>query len=119
MITFSITAGLMLLAALALVLRPLLSSRPLSALDQQDANVAVFRHRLDELEAEQAAGLLSEAAAAEARLELERQLLGDLGERSAPLRRRPSYGAAVTVGLLLPIAVILLYLQLGSPTAGL
>jgi cytochrome c-type biogenesis protein CcmH len=118
MITFWIIAGLMLLAALALVLRPLLSNRPLSAaLDQQDANIAVFRRRLDELETEQAAGLLTAADAAEARLELERQLLGDLGERAAPLRRRPSYGAALAVGLLLPIAAVLMYLQLGSPTA--
>lgn len=116
MITFWIACAVMLLAALALVLRPLLAARPLPALDQQEANVAVFRRRLAELEAEQAAGLLTEADAAEARLELERQLLGDAAsDPTQPLRYRPSYKTAAVVGVALPVAVLALYLQMGSP----
>lgn len=116
MITFWIACAVMLLAALALVLRPLLSARPLPMLDQHDVNVAVFRRRLAELEAEQAAGLLTEADAAEARLELERQLLGDVASGpSQTLRHRPSYKTAAVVGVALPVVVLALYLQMGSP----
>jgi cytochrome c-type biogenesis protein CcmH len=105
----------MVLAALALILRPLLSDRPLSALDQRDVNLTIYHRRLQELEADQATGLLTEAAATEAKLELQRQLLGDLGpEPAAPARRRPAYRAAAVVGVLLPVAVLALYLHLGS-----
>lgn len=119
MIIFWIAAGLMLLAALALVLWPLLLRRSAPVLDQQDANVAVFRRRLAELEADQQAGLLADADLAEARQELERQLLGDLpGQpQQAVPAPRPAFATALVVGLLLPLAVALLYLQLGNPAA--
>lgn len=118
MMIFWFSAALMVLAALALVLRPLLSSRPLSALDQQDVNLTIYHRRLQELEADQAAGLLTEVAAAEAKLELQRQLLGDLDvEPAAPVRRRPAYRVAAAVGVLLPVAALALYLHLGSPGA--
>src|SRR5690606_13384938 len=74
------------------------------------------RRRLAGLEAEQAAGLLTGADAAEARLELERQLLGDAAsDPTQPLRYRPSYKTAAVVGVALPVAVLALYLQMGSP----
>lgn len=115
MTIFWISAALMVLAALALILRPLLSNRPLSALDQQDVNLTIYHRRLQELEADQMAGLLTEVAAAEAKLELQRQLLGDLNqEPAAPVRRRPAYAMAAVVGILLPVAASALYLHLGS-----
>jgi cytochrome c-type biogenesis protein CcmI len=81
----------MVLAALALILRPLLSDRPLSALDQRDVNLTIYHRRLQELEADQATGLLTEAAATEAKLELQRRRLGDLRPApAAPARRRPA-----------------------------
>lgn len=78
MITLWVVAAVMVLAALALVLRPLLTAPALPTVGQQDANVEIFRRRLAELDAERDAGLLSEDDAADARTELERQLLGDI-----------------------------------------
>lgn len=120
MITFWIVAGLMLLAALALLLRPLLVRPVLPTLRQRDANIAVYRRRLAELEVDNQAGLLDDATFAEAKVELERQLLGDLGEEGeseSALRPRPARAAALGVALVVPLAAILLYLQLGSPAA--
>lgn len=115
MIIFWTSAALMVLAALALILRPLLSNRPLSALDQRDVNLSIYHRRQRELKADQAAGLLTDETADEARLELQRQLLGDMDvEPSAPVRRQPAYMVAVAVAFLLPIATIALYLNLGS-----
>lgn len=119
MIIFWLSAALMVLAALWLILRPLLSRRPLSALDQQDVNMGIYHRRVQELASDLSAGLLTEAAAAEAELELQRQLLGDLevDEPAAPLQRRPAYWSALAVSILLPVVVLALYLHLGQPLA--
>src|SRR5690625_1997031 len=119
MIIFWLSVALMVLAALWLILRPLLSRKPLSALDQQDVNMGIYHRRVQELASDLSAGLLTEAAAAEAELELQRQLLGDLevDEPAAPLQRRPAYWSAVAVSILLPVVVLALYLHLGQPLA--
>lgn len=118
MMIFWISAALMVLVALALVLRPLLSQQALPALDQQDVNLSIYHRRLQELEVDQEAGLLTADAAAEAKLELQRQLLGDVAVApTAPTLRRPARAMAVGVGILLPLAVLTLYLSLGSPEA--
>lgn len=119
MIIFWLSVALMVLAALWLILRPLLSRKPLSALDQQDVNMGIYHRRVQELASDLSAGLLTEAAAAEAELELQRQLLGDLevDEPAAPLQRRPAYWSALAVSILLPVVVLALYLHLGQPLA--
>lgn len=120
MITLWIAAGLMLLAALALVLRPLLSQQPEPVLDQHHANIAIFRRRAAELSADHQAGLLTDADLTEARQELERQLLGDLKEQAPQTVTpppRPAVTTALVIGLLLPLVAVLLYLQLGNPAA--
>jgi cytochrome c-type biogenesis protein CcmH len=116
MITFWIVAAVLVVSALGFVLWPLLARQSLPELDQQGANVAIFRRRLAELEAERAAGVLGDAEATEAKLELERQLLGDLAPASAAAApARASYRSAAAVALALPAAVVALYLHLGSP----
>lgn len=117
MITLWVVAAVMVLAALALVLRPLLTAPALPTVGQQDANVEIFRRRLAELDAERDAGLLSENDAADARTELERQLLGDIDPKPTVTVRsgRPAYVTAAIVAVALPLAAVLLYLQFGSP----
>lgn len=119
MITLWVMAAVMVLAALALVLRPLLSAPALPAVGQQDANVEIFRRRLAELDAEREAGLLTEGDAADARTELERQLLGDVEPKPKTVvqRGRPAYVTAAIVAIALPLAAVLLYLKFGSPNA--
>lgn len=113
MMLFWIAAAAMVVLALALVLPPLLRSDT-AAGDQNAANVAIFKERLAELEREAAAGGLSEQGLAEARAELERQLLGDLRSQPQKVSIKPARGAALVVALLVPALAAGLYFQLGG-----
>lgn len=77
------------------------------------ANLAVYRQRSRELDEEVATGLLSAEAAAQARAELDRQLLEDTadaratGEVGQPARRGP----ALAVMVLIPVIAVAAYLS--------
>jgi cytochrome c-type biogenesis protein CcmH len=105
---------------LAVVLAPL--GRPARGEEGAEAGtLAVYRHQLDEIDAERARGLVDEAEAAAARTEVSRRLLasaaaGEDGARkpraALPLRRAP---VAITVAALVPLLTLALYLTHGSP----
>ena len=104
-------------AMLAIVLAPL--GRPAREGDRPEAGtIAVYRHQLDEIEAERARGLVDEAEAAAARTEVSRRLLAsaaaedDNVEIPFPLRRAP---VAIAVAALVPLLTLALYLTHGSP----
>ncbi len=80
-----------------------------------NADLAVYRDQLAELEREVARGLLPQSEAAAARLEIQRRLLGAaaVDARPAPGAARSLLGAALL--LLLPLAAVAIYLDLGSP----
>ncbi len=119
---FPFLAALLAAVALAFVLSPLLRRRgALSPEARDEANAALYRNELAELERDLAAGTVSEAAAREARLELERRLLEDVAASSsdhdsAPVAT-PSRGLAVTVGVLVPVIALSGYLAIGNPRA--
>ncbi len=113
-------AGLMLALAMALLLRPLLLRRgaPLSARASYD--LAVYRDQLAELERDLVRGVLAPDQAAAARIEIERRILaaaGPEGSAMKPSKKSPGtarwLGWAVAGGV--PVAALLLYLQLGQP----
>ncbi|HXD83426.1 MAG TPA: c-type cytochrome biogenesis protein CcmI [Rudaea sp.] len=107
MTAFVLIAALMLAAALAFVLSPLLrgprgnsandSRRLLALLDESHRN-----------------GILSDAEYATKRAELGERLLGAL-DTPAPPRR--GYNVAIAIALLLPLAAIVLYRMVGTPAA--
>ena len=111
-VVFWLLALLMLVLALALVLPPLLR-RPASQVDHNRANIAIHRQRLAELDAEVAAGTLAPDTAAEARSEIERQLLSEL-QPEQRTQSRPSRVVAASVAVLLPLLAVGLYFQLGG-----
>jgi cytochrome c-type biogenesis protein CcmH len=113
MMQFWAMAAAMVALALVFVLPPLLRGKP-AAGDQNAANVAIFKQRLAELEREAAGGGLTEQGLAEARAELERQLLGDLRPQSATAKTKPARGVAAAVALLVPALAAGLYFQLGG-----
>ncbi len=85
------------------------------------SDLAVYRDQLDELDRDRAAGLIGEAEAQAAKVEISRRLLAaadaaqaeqSQSDSSALWRRR---AAAVAGLLLLPIGATALYLALGSP----
>lgn len=107
-------------AVLAALLHPLLrpSSRPPAA---ADADLAVYRDQLSELEAERGLGLIADAEAEAARTEIARRVLASAGRVAAEDTSPPNaHDARIrTVGLglamMLPLAALALYLLVGSP----
>jgi cytochrome c-type biogenesis protein CcmH len=119
MTLFWVFAALLLCVALAFLITPLLRSRAAGggAASRAEANLAVFRDQLAELDADLAAGSIGRDQWEAARADLERGLLQDVetpaGSAAAPAKR--SKVAAIAVGIALPLASVLLYLALGNP----
>lgn len=110
--------GAMMLVALALLLWPLLR-RADTGFARRDYELSVYRAQLEELERERARGLLGEAEAGAARLEIQRRMLAvdaDRGKRRTPAdRSRARRPAAAALLILFPALSAALYWQLGSP----
>jgi len=108
--------------ALAFVLPPLLRNRGTAPDARVAANAAIYREQLEELGAELQRGALTREEFARASRELERRIVAEQGGVAAtgapePARHRAPLAAAITVGLLVPLAAALGYWQLGSPGA--
>ncbi len=106
MIDFWLAAGLLLLAALAFLLIPLLRGRRAQAEEDRTAlNVALYQERIAELAGQQAAGTLTAEQLENGRAEAARELLADTEgsgeERSSRLGRAIPLVAALLVLLVL------------------
>jgi cytochrome c-type biogenesis protein CcmH len=114
-ILFWMLAGLMIAAAGAIVLRPLLGTKG-AMTPARDALVAAARERLAEIERDLAAGIIEPAAAQAARLELERDLLAATASaEAAPATAPGSRLSAFATAVALALVSTGLYLWLGSP----
>ena len=123
MIWFWMVAGLLILAALAALLGPLIWRAGRGA-GEGEAAVEMFRRQLADIDAEFAQGRLSSDEAAAARTETTRRMLavadrGGPGGLAAPNPVEPSWrvGAAVGIAGLLPAAAIAIYFAVGAPAA--
>jgi cytochrome c-type biogenesis protein CcmH len=114
MLMFSLAVLLLLAVALIFLLPPVRRARLVGAADPVQANVAIFRERLRELAADRDSGVLTEAQFAEARADLERELLADAAPVPARPQRRPARATAVAVAVLVPILALGLYVELGG-----
>lgn len=114
--TFWTIAALMIVAALAAIMLPLLrgSGRPSTG----DVSEAIHRQRLDELGADHRSGALSDAAFDEAVREAKRAFAAEAPPPEALLPQR-AHGrrAAVVAALVFPVAAAGLYIWLGEPGA--
>jgi cytochrome c-type biogenesis protein CcmH len=115
LVTLWLVFALMTAAAVFAVLWPLARRRDI----QSGSELEVYRDQLDEIERDRAAGLIGEAEAQAARVEVSRRLIAaaDAVEFSRPTgsplwRRRVVAAAALTV---VPVGAIALYFALGSP----
>lgn len=122
---FWVICAVMTGAVLYALMRPLSGVGAGSAAPFSEASrdLAVYRDQLDEVDADRARGLLADAEAKAARLEISRRLLARAGLADAvetPRQPRPASGAAraalvsATVGV--PLIALTLYLIQGSPT---
>ncbi len=117
MLIFWLLASLMILAALLLVVPPLMRDRGSGRDAPGDVNVALYRERLAELDRERDREEIDAERYAALREDLERGLLVDAGRREAPraAAHPPPYWMAVAVAVAVPACSLAFYLWLGSP----
>ncbi|MGM3388304.1 c-type cytochrome biogenesis protein CcmI [Stutzerimonas stutzeri] len=115
MIDFWIAAGVLLLAALAFLLLPLLRGRKAQTEEDRTAlNVALYEERLAELASQHAAGTLDDDQFAAARDDAARELLDDTA--AGETRRAGRLGRAIPLAaaILVPLVGYGFYMQWGA-----
>lgn len=122
MTQFAIFATLLIVVVAAFILPPLwLGLRaPKPKTDRKEANLAIFRDQLSELERENTEGSLAAADFEQAKRELQRRLLEEVEPSAADgvaATHGPSRKTAIAILLLLPILGLLGYGMLGNPKA--
>jgi cytochrome c-type biogenesis protein CcmH len=118
LIAFVLIAAAMVIAAVAIVLVPLLIRRSRQGIARDASNVAILRDQLAELDADLASGAMPREHYEEARRELEERVLED--SKAAAEAGAPSQSAAWTAAIVagaMPIAALLLYVGLGNHDA--
>ncbi|KXB29785.1 hypothetical protein AT959_17840 [Dechloromonas denitrificans] len=123
MTQFALFAILLIVVVAAFILPPLwLGLRaPKPKADRKEANLAIFRDQLTELEREKDNGTLADSDFEQAKRELQRRLLEEVepatAEATVPASHGPSRKTAIALLLLLPILGLLGYGILGNPRA--
>ncbi len=120
MIVFYVIAGLLVLAALLLVVPPLLGlgRHGRENVDHDQVNLVLLREAMVELDRDREAGTIGEVQYEQSRMELERRLLEEVNETQQPVdAAKPRSGkiSAVLVALLVPAFVFGFYLYQGRP----
>lgn len=123
MILFWIICAVLILIALAFVLPPALQRSEEADVksddDRRQANIAVYRDQLSELDADLRNGIVAEDQYAQDRDEIERRLLEDTAHTrskkpgAAPVNAR---NTAYLLGLGIPFIAIVFYLKIGEPS---
>ena len=115
MIIFIAIGTVMLVSALWLLLRPLLARTTRTTIPRHELNVRIAQQRLTELQIELKNEQLSETDFTSAQTDLEDSLLTDIesAEKSQSIKKSGAWPVLIA-GALLPIAVVSLYLVLGS-----
>lgn len=119
MMTFLALAALLTASALAVLLVPGLRQQSGNVTSASELSLSVLRDQLAELERELAAGRIDESMHARERKELEHRALEEGGQRRAVNgdTERLSLRYVLGLSLVVPLAVGLLYWQLGTPAA--
>lgn len=116
MIAFVAITAVMVAAALAWVLLPLLRGASPGGIEREASNVAILRDQLAELDVDLANGTIPREQYEQARRELEARVL-DESTAAGEATRAPSTAGAWTAAIVaaaLPIAALLLYVSLGN-----
>jgi cytochrome c-type biogenesis protein CcmH len=124
MMWFWVVAALLVVVALAALLRPLVS-RTVRGVGDNEAVLGMFRRQLADIDTDLAQGRLVPDEAAVARAELTRRLLAEADRESkesdlsatSPTELSWRIGAALGVAGLLPAAALGVYFAVGAPAA--
>ena len=124
MILFWVVCAIFIAIALAFILPPLLqgSGAHTDESELKEANIAVYKDQLSELEADLANGIVSQQQFDQDRDEIERRLLEDVSSSSVVRSKQPKSvkegrGIVYAVALGLPIIAVAFYLRIGNPNA--
>lgn len=119
MTTFIIVAALMVAAALAWVLWPLLRPANRTSVERRMVNLSVYKDQFADLDADFARGSISEDNYKEAKAELERRMLEESRSDKGAPAAAPVGGVktALVIGAAIPVIAGLLYAKLGAPDA--
>lgn len=120
MTVFVIFAALLMAAAMALVLMPLLRKQAASGahVERDELNLAVLRDQLRELDADLATGEIQPLAYESARHELERRVAEEVQPHAVTTTASGSgRGTAIALALAIPVLAIGLYVLKGTPAA--
>jgi cytochrome c-type biogenesis protein CcmH len=117
--TFIIVAVLMVAAALAWVLWPLLRPANRKSIEQRAANLTIFKDQFADLDADLRRGSISQDQYGEARAELERRMLDEARAEKTVQAPAPTarFKTALVLAAAIPIVAGLLYAKLGAPDA--
>ncbi len=125
MMLFWFICAVFIVIALAFVLPTALQknekSRRGMADERKQANIAVYRDQLSELEADLQNGIVSQEQYASDRDEIERRLLEDTATASAAPKQKSAPAAPVnrstayTLAISLPLIAVIFYLYIGNP----
>ena len=122
MIVFWLVCAIFVAIALAFVLPPLMQGAAVKAdtSGEKEANIAVYRDQISELETDLANGIVSQEQFDQDRDDIERRLLEDVTSSGAgslkPLKpAKEGRGAVYAVALGLPILAVAFYLRIGNP----
>jgi cytochrome c-type biogenesis protein CcmH len=117
--TFIIIAVLMVAAALAWVLWPLVRPANRKSIETRAANLTIFKDQFADLDADLRRGSLSQDQYGEARAELERRMLDEARTEKTVQAPAPTarFKTALVLAAAIPILAGLLYSKLGAPDA--
>jgi len=115
MTSFIVSATVMLLLAVAIVLRPLLKGGTGTGVARHTANFEIYRDQFAELGNDLKSGVLGAEQFDQAKADLERRVLEEAARPAEGVAgARRGRAAPIAVGVLIPVAAVLLYLQFGS-----
>ena len=115
MTAFIVSAAVLLLLAVAIVLRPLLKSGAGTGVAREKANFEIYRDQLAELENDLESGVLGAEQFDQAKADLDRRVLEEAARPAEGVTlARSGRAAPIAVGVLIPVAAVLLYLQFGT-----
>jgi cytochrome c-type biogenesis protein CcmH len=115
MIAFASAAFFLLIAAVVIVLWPLLKRSNSPIVGRELSNLDIHRDQFSELEKDLEAGTLGADRYEQAKNELERRVLEEsAAPADAPQSATPGKAAPIVIGVFIPLAAILLYLYLGN-----
>ena len=119
MTTFLVLAALLVAVVVGILARPLLRAPAGTAkVDRRDANLAIFRDQLAELERERNEQSLGESDFQQARSELQRRLLEEVQPAEAPPTEiGAGRRSALALFIVIPLAAAAGYALLGNPRA--